>query len=244
MTSTWKDRLTQADISVREERRPFDVAAGLRRLAKEAGYLGPARTQHHSLSARHHLERIARWTVTQPGAAPHVEELTALLADNGTGETESFNGWTEDVDAHGAHIFACTLYLANHPESAVFWWMFAAGAGHSGAAYLLHLHHITAGEMREAAFWRKEVVSLQEHVPDDFDGTIEEFTTELLHGLESYSRYASRHRRDHWNVLVEDHQKRLEQRFEHLADRDDTDGLVARPDRQLPDRIHELADLR
>ncbi|GAA2922635.1 MULTISPECIES: hypothetical protein [Streptomycetaceae] len=246
MSSIWHDRLAEADISVREERRPFDVAAGLRRLAREAGYIGPAPAEPRSLRARHRLGLIAHWTVTQAGAATHVEELTAVIGDNGTGEPEFFNGWT-DVDTHGAHVFACTLYLANHPESAVFWWMFAAGAGHSGSAYLLHLHHITAGEMREAAFWKKQVVSLREHVPDDFDGSTEEFIEELLSGLEIYTGYSVRHR-DSWPTPSGETQKvverHLEERFERLADREENDGIVARPDSQLPDRIHELAELR
>ncbi|WP_030343116.1 hypothetical protein [Streptomyces sp. NRRL S-1022] len=66
----------------------------------------------------------------------------------------------------GIHVFACSLHLANHPESARFWWGFAAGAGHGAAAYCLHLQHLlpsasaqhlTNGELREADVWWERV---------------------------------------------------------------------------------------
>ncbi|MFD3505394.1 hypothetical protein ACFWWR_46165, partial [Streptomyces sp. NPDC058678] len=101
MTTTWHQRLAEADLSVREARRPFDVAAGLRRLAEEAGYVQPT-SEPSSSRARHQLDLIARWTVTEAGAADHVEELAALIGDDGTGELtpDAFTGWTT-VDIHG-----------------------------------------------------------------------------------------------------------------------------------------------
>ncbi|MBL1093138.1 MULTISPECIES: hypothetical protein [Streptomyces] len=48
-------------------------------------------------------------------------------------------GDLEDLDVDGAQVFACMLSLADHPESAQFWWQFAAGAGNRAAAYCLHL---------------------------------------------------------------------------------------------------------
>ncbi|MFF4174128.1 hypothetical protein [Streptomyces sp. NPDC001744] len=95
---------------------------------------------------------MARAAVTQAGAAVHVEELTALLgADgDGNGDIARFEGWTKGVDIEGVQVFACMLYLAHHPESARFWWRFAAGAGSSKAAYCLYLDHLAPGDDREA----------------------------------------------------------------------------------------------
>lgn len=226
MSTTWQRRLAEADISAREQRRPFDVADGLRRLAEEAGYVKPAPVEPRSLLARHRLNQIAHWTVTQAGAAGHVEELTAVLGES-DGSPEPFNGWA-DIDTHGVHVFACTLYLANHPESAAFWWMFAAGAGHPAAAYSLHLLHLTAGEMREAAFWKKQIAA-----PHSTEG--------LINGLEAYSRYSTRHPRHPVTPTTELEQlMKMHERFEHHQN----EGIVTRPDKQLPGQIDELAELR
>ncbi len=64
--NTWEERL--AGASTCESRRPFDVAAGLRRLAQDAGYLpppapAPARERPDSTSAR--LTAVTSWSVTQ-----------------------------------------------------------------------------------------------------------------------------------------------------------------------------------
>ncbi|MGW0779082.1 hypothetical protein ACWD01_37100 [Streptomyces sp. NPDC002835] len=223
MSTLWEQRLAEEDVSARETRRPFDVAAGLRRLAEEAGYVPPAAAEPSSSRARHHLEVVARWVLTQAGAAAHVEELTAVIGDSEFGD---FDGWTDDVDVHGVHVFACTLYLAAHPESALFWWQLAAGAGHSGAAYCLHLHHLSTGEIREAAFWKRQVNML-------FDGPTDEF----FEGLETFTGYTVRHR-THARTTTP---PRLAKEFERLADLHDDGGLVGRPDNQLADHIHDLA---
>ncbi|MFJ3233735.1 hypothetical protein [Streptomyces sp. NPDC086787] len=238
--SIWHQRLAEADISAREPRRPFDVAAGLRRLAQEAGYLAPTAAEPRGSHARHQLDLIAHLVVTQAGAADHVEELAALIGDDGSGEfaPSDFEGWTDAVDIHGVHVFACMLFLANHPESALFWWQFAAGAAHPGAAYCLHLHHLSMGEMREAAFWKDQMSSLRD-VPEEFDGSSEEFTEELIGGLESFACYRVR------NCAARPAPAHgLEERFERLAHRQDDGGLVCRPDRELPDQIQELAAQR
>ncbi|WP_327666906.1 hypothetical protein OHN37_16320 [Streptomyces sp. NBC_00485] len=233
--SKWHQRLAEADLSVRETRRPFDVAAGLRRLAEEAGYVQPA-SEPSSSRARHQLDLIARWTVTEAGAAEHVEELAAIIGDDGISELtpDAFTEWIT-VDIHGVHVFACALYLANHPESAVFWWQLAGGAAHSGAAYCLHLHHLSAGEVREAALWGTQLSTLRERVPEGFDGSAEEFTRELINGLESFADYSVRH-----GAVREVATSWLEKRFERLAHRHDDGGLVCRPDSRLPDQIQEL----
>ncbi|WP_434600019.1 hypothetical protein [Streptomyces sp. A5-4] len=102
----------------------------------------------------------------------------------------------------------------------------AAGAGHSGAAYCLHLHHLSFGEVREAYFWKRQMQKLFG------DGHYEEF----LKGLESFAGYTVRHR-----PLATVPTEGLEAEFERLAEDDDDGGLVCRPDSQLADRIHGLA---
>jgi len=202
------------------------VAAGLRRLAEDAGYILPAAGEPGGSRARHRLDVVTRWVVTQAGAAAHVEVLTAVIGDDGLAPAD-FDGWTDDVDIHGVHVFACTLYLANHPESAVFWWQLAAGAGHSGAAYCLHLHHLSIGEVRDAAFWKRQAAVLLKGAKG---------TEEFFGGLESFTGYAVRN--GGYSVMVT---RCLEEEFERLAGRHDDGGLVGRPDSRLADRIHDLA---
>ncbi|MGA5121319.1 hypothetical protein [Streptomyces pseudogriseolus] len=115
--NTWEERL--AGASTCEPRRPFDVAAGLRRLAQDAGYLpatAPASAPERpdSTVARHLLTAVTSWSVAQAGAASHVKYLADII---GTSRI-AFAGWTDDLDIDGVHVFACSLYLANHPESA------------------------------------------------------------------------------------------------------------------------------
>lgn len=94
----------------------------------------------------------------------------------------------------------------------------------SGAAYCLHLHHHSTGEVREAAFRKHQVNTL-------FKGPTDEF----LDGLESFTGYGVR-RRAQTSVPT-----RLGKEFERLADRHDKGGLIGRPDHQLADGLHNLA---
>jgi hypothetical protein len=233
--NTWEERLASA--STCEPRRPFDVAAGLRRLAQDAGYLpppapapapAPAPDRPDSASARHRLTAVTSWSVTQAGAASHVKYLADII---GTARTV-FEGWTEDLDIDGIHVFACSLYLANHPESARFWWGFAAGAGHGAAAYCLYLQHLTNGELREADLWWGRV----EDALSDTEGgelNVGERAT-LIEVLENFAGYRARtgaHRVVPIGGLCEE--------VDRLADQCD-DGLLGRPDRRLADRLREL----
>ncbi|RSS57484.1 hypothetical protein [Streptomyces sp. WAC01280] len=230
--STWEKLFADADLSVREPRRPFDVGAGLRRIAQDSGYVQPPAGQMpKGPNARRRLGVMARVTVTQAGAASHVEELTALLGD--ADSVAQFDGWTDGVDIEGVQVFACMLYLAHHPESARFWWRFAAGAGYSGAAYCLYLDHLARGEDREARFWRRQVTALFRPNP----GRNPELDPEeFLEALEFFTGYSARN-----NTSRPVATGRLEVEFERLADRQDDDGLVCRPDALLADRIHDLA---
>ncbi|MEU0442042.1 hypothetical protein ABZ202_20150 [Streptomyces sp. NPDC006186] len=52
-----------------------------------------------------------------------------------------------------AWLLGCALHLAGVADGARFWWQYAAGAGHSPAAYCLSLHHHARGEEHAGAFW-------------------------------------------------------------------------------------------
>ncbi|MER5988878.1 hypothetical protein [Streptomyces sp. NPDC001787] len=227
MSSIWEQRLAEADISDREPRRHFDVAAGLRRLAQDAGYVQAPADEPCGSRARRRLGAVTRWVVTQAGAAAHVEELTAVIGDDIDADLApaDFDGWIDEFDIHGVHVFGATLYLARHPESALFWWQLAAGAGHSGAAYCLYLYHLSVGEVREAAFWKRQAVTL-----------FKDPTEEFFDGLESFVGYTVRHSADRAVST-----RCLEEKVERLAVRHDDGGLVYRPDSRLVEGIHELA---
>ncbi|MFY4721491.1 hypothetical protein [Streptomyces sp. LaBMicrA B280] len=227
--NTWEEHLASA--STCEPRRPFDVAAGLRRLARDAGYLlppAPAPMRPESTPARHRLTAVASWSVTQAGAASHVKDLADVI---GTPHTV-FDGWTDDLDIDGIYVFACSLYLANHPESAWFWWGFAAGAGHGAASYCLYLQHLTNGELREADVWWERVEDALSDTEGD-DLNVVERTT-LIDALEGFAGYRAR-TGAHRVVPIGD----LREAVDRLADQYH-DGLLGRPDRRLADRLREL----
>jgi hypothetical protein len=66
----------------------------------------------------------------------------------------------EGPDPDGALYFACLLSLAGCCDGAQFWWQFSAGAGNAVAAQCLHLYHLSRGEVRDAAFWAHQGLSL------------------------------------------------------------------------------------
>ncbi|MFD9132837.1 hypothetical protein ACFVZA_10440 [Streptomyces bottropensis] len=235
--TTWTERLREADPVVREPRRAFDVGEGLRRLAADAGYVPSAPARAAGSDARRRLDLISRWTVTEAGAADHVEELAAVIGHDGTGKPtpDSFTEWMP-VDVHGIHVFACVLHLADHPESAVFWWQIAAGAEHTGAAYCLHLRHLSQGEIREAALWKRQMSAMRDRTAQQwFDGPPNDYTRDLVGAVDAFTAYCARHREP--TPIPTRH---LQERYEALADRHDEDGLVCRPDSRLPHRIQEL----
>lgn len=67
---------------------------------------------------------------------------------------------SDRIHPDGALVFAGLLYLTDREDAAQFWWQFAAGAGNGTAAYCLHLHHLTLGETRDAAYWRGQAAHL------------------------------------------------------------------------------------
>ncbi|GHD52367.1 hypothetical protein [Streptomyces galbus] len=232
--NTWEERL--ANASTCEPRRSFDVAGGLRRLAQDAGYLPPPASapeptpkKPDRTSARHRLTAVSSWSVTQAGAASHVKYLADII---GTTHTV-FEGWTDDLDIDGIHVFACSLYLAHHPESARFWWGLAAGADHGAAAYCLYLQHLTNGEQREADLWWGRVVdALGDSAGGDLNAPAER--TNLSDVLETFAGYRAR-TGAHRVVPIGG----LREEVDRLAGQAD-DGLLGRPDRRLADRLREL----
>ena len=95
---SWDKRLADPNATVREPRRAFDVAAGLSRLAQDAGYgcAPPVRPTREVVPARDRLEVLSRWTLTQAGAAAHVKDLTTCIGDNGFGNlTFEFTRWID-----------------------------------------------------------------------------------------------------------------------------------------------------
>ncbi|MFD8545328.1 hypothetical protein [Streptomyces sp. NPDC059649] len=250
--------LAEAGGKLRVRRRAFDVGAGLRRLAEDAGYvppavdvprvsgLPPAGVEVPSVSrARQQLSVVVRWVLDQPGAAVHVERLAEAIGRKGGAEDGGEDGAAggaedctallvneddlEDLDVDGAQVFACMLSLADHPESAQFWWQFAAGAGNRAAAYCLHLHHLGRGEVAEAEHW----IDLLQNCLDGPDDA-------FMEGMGLFATYV---RRNCPPVRVR--ASGLTAEVERLATREETDDvLVCRPDREIARRLQDCAQHR
>ncbi|WP_318205472.1 hypothetical protein [Streptomyces sp. SCL15-4] len=227
--NTWEDRL--AGASTCEPRRPFDVASGLRRLAQDAGYLPPSAVERpESTAARRQLEAVTVRGVTEADAAAHMKDLTDIIDAPGT----TFEGWTDDLDIVGIHVFACSLHLADHPESARFWWQFAAGAGHGVAAYCLYLQHLMSGELGEADHWWEQVGAILAGPGGGADLDAEQ----LVRLIEVWEHFAG-----HGALTGAERAVPiggLKAEVDRLADLHDDGGLLCRPDRRLADRLREL----
>ncbi|MER8103927.1 hypothetical protein [Kitasatospora sp. NPDC094016] len=72
------------------------------------------------------------------------------------------NGLVARWEPHGGLVFGCLFDLTGRPYHAQWWWQFAAGAGESLAAYCLYLHHVRAGELRDAEHWFHQAARLGE----------------------------------------------------------------------------------
>ncbi|MEU6996202.1 hypothetical protein ABZ953_36830 [Streptomyces sp. NPDC046465] len=203
--------LAQVGTELRTRRRPFDVAAGLRRLAEDAGYVRHTKEMPPVAQARRQLTAVVRGTLDQSGAAVHIERLAQEIGEDGLDGNRTP---LKDLDVGGAHVFACMLHLADHPESAQFWWQLAAGAGNRTAAHCLYLHHLGRGENPEATHWLGQL----QHCHDDPDDTP---TTHPPHGAREPGITAE---------------------VARLAARDDTEAvLVCRPEREIADRLQHCA---
>ncbi|AVZ76854.1 hypothetical protein SLUN_36420 [Streptomyces lunaelactis] len=223
MTSAIDDLLADSAIPPTQPR-AFDVAAALRRLATDAALASPASEVLRASQAGQRLGVVSRWVLNGPGAAIHVDRL-AEGPEGGVQLTE------EQMDVEGALVFACLLYLTGHPESAQFWWQLAAGAGHRGASYCLHLHHLELGEAREARHWYHQVTQ----APSDTSAPDDAF----LEGLELFARYVRVN-----GSAASAPTGGLEAEVDRLASRNKSCGIVSRPDRRLAERLHDFTARR
>ncbi|MFS0698122.1 hypothetical protein [Streptomyces nitrosporeus] len=218
MTRTIDDLLENAAVPVAGSPR-FDVGAALRRLAADATR-GPAAPSAHlagAARAGHQLSTVCRWAINAPSAPAGIRRLADAPTRGAKGE----------FDEDGASIFACLLFLTDHPESAQFWWQLSAGAGNRIAAYCLHLHHLALGEHREAAHWRHEVTA------SAADGSgIDDLLLSCLGAVASYVR-------KNGSVSSTPPTGQLEMEVDRLADEN---GIAGPPDQRLADRLHEFTN--
>lgn len=211
--------LARAGEALRARRRPFNEADGLRRLARKT----PQPHTHDTAlvtRARRQLSVLTRLCLKDPQAARHVEELAACLGDDGDGNRHPP---LEDLDIDGAQLFGCMLHLADHPQSAQFWWELAAGAGHLGAAYCLYLHHTAQGARAQATHWldqlRLQAIDLDE---------------EFFDGAARFTQWMHEHR------PPAAHPSLVDEVFRLALHHSDDQPLVCRPERQIADRLHHL----
>ncbi|MEU3604491.1 hypothetical protein AB0E83_03320 [Streptomyces sp. NPDC035033] len=99
----------------------------------------PGRTTPSSADAAQDLRALCEALVRQTPAAAVSDFVTDQIPE-----------------PHSALVLACILQLADTDEAARFWWQYAAGAGHVGAAYCLYLHHLALGETHTARWWHTQ----------------------------------------------------------------------------------------
>ncbi|MEV7683262.1 hypothetical protein AB0O64_32675 [Streptomyces sp. NPDC088341] len=225
MTSTIDDLLARAAVPTSDPR-AFDVAAALRRLAADAARLTPPPEIERATEAGQMLSVVSRWVLNEPGAAVHMDRI-AVDPEAGALLTE------EQMDVDGAVVFACLLHLTGHPESAQFWWQFAAGAGSGAAAYCLHLHHRRLGESREARHWYHQVTVRME------DGSLAPDES-FIEGLETVARYVCQN-----GSAANAPTGGLEGEVDRLASRNANSHVIVHwPDRRLAEQLHRFTARR
>lgn len=222
--------LAAAGHRLRTGQPTFDVATGLRRLARDTGCLPVPDSVSCVSRALRDLEEFVNWSLGQPGAAIHVERLATTLGDSGAPcRLLTRDQDTEELDLDGSHVFACMLYLADHSQSAQYWWQFTAGAGNGAGALCLHLLHHGRGETPEADHWRDILLHVLEL--DEDPDTEKTFVT----AVGTFAAYTRRHRPPTPVTPV------LDAEVRRLATRDDPDRLVFRPDASLARRLQDCA---
>ncbi|MFF4442401.1 hypothetical protein [Streptomyces sp. NPDC001621] len=222
--------LTAAGCRLRSRQSRFDVAAGLHRLALAAGYLPDSVSVPSVSRALHDLSVFVAWSLDQPGAATHVEQLATVIGDpDAPYLLLTRDSDTENLDVDGAHVFACMLYLADHPESAQFWWRLTAGAGNSASAFCLYLLHYGRGESVEADHWHMALLHL---VDVDEDPAVKE---QFVGAVGAFAAYIHRNRPPAPVTPA------LSAEVQRLATRDDADRLVVRPDAGFAGRLQGCA---
>ncbi|GAA0588838.1 hypothetical protein [Streptomyces crystallinus] len=147
---------TEAEVGAAEQRLAAWVGAPPSRLAARPGRSRPA---------------VWRALLSEPG--PPLDELSA--AQDLTVVCEMFVIHPDALDdltlffaralpePAGARVLGCMLHLTGRPESARFWWQYAAGAGDAAATFCLGLHHRALGEHPEADWWHHQADTLGAH---------------------------------------------------------------------------------
>ncbi|MET9414023.1 hypothetical protein ABZY03_07485 [Streptomyces klenkii] len=207
--------------------RDFDEAAGLRRLAAEAGQPGGVGELAQTRRARQGLGVVCRWILNGPDVAAQVRRLAQALAVQDPRPAHDLLA-LDRIDIEGALVFACLLCLTGHCESAQVWWELAAGAGLRAAAYCLHLHHAGRGELREAEHWLEQAEAPPEGDP----------SPPPVHGffqlLARFTQYAGRH-----GGSAGEPAESLKGAVERLVPAAGC-GIVSRPDEELADELLQL----
>ncbi|WP_326615284.1 hypothetical protein OG949_41040 (plasmid) [Streptomyces scopuliridis] len=230
MTSTIDDLLARASVPTSDPR-TFDVAGALCRLAADTSRVSSPPQTRRATQAGQMLAVVSRWAINEPDAAAHMSEV---VEDPGTGELLTVERLDADGAADGAMVFACLLYLTGHPESAQFWWQFAAGAESRTAAYCLHLHHRHLQEFREARQWYQQVTAPAAPHSQPLD-------EEFIDGLEAVARYVRHH-----GSGASAPTGGLESEVDRLASRNcsPSPAIVRWPDRRLAERLRQFTARR
>ncbi|WP_438484746.1 hypothetical protein [Streptomyces sp. S186] len=125
LTARIAERVWHGALSFDDQMEPARMAA-----LREAGRpCAPCRTHHQ------HLRTLCETVV-----AKQLHKLGTFLS-------------RRVLEPEGALVLGCVLHLARRADSAQFWWQFAAGAGDTGAACCLYLHHMALGEVDQAQLW-------------------------------------------------------------------------------------------
>jgi hypothetical protein len=126
-----------------------------------------------TLSAAERLVRATRRRLAQEttdealrcGREELVYELNLtcalVLGDTRAAAVLAYLNDAERLEAEGALVFGCLLYLTGRAVAGCFWWRFAAGAGIHLGAYCLYLYHAQSGDYRDALYWRAESDALR-----------------------------------------------------------------------------------
>lgn len=125
---------TSSDIDAAHQRLIDRVAA------RAAAPAVPRKAAVGRRSGRQELHTLCTLVVSEPNA---VDDLVAFVSDCMPGTV-------------GGRVLGSILYLRGRPESARFWWQYAAGDGDRAALYCLYLHHHAIGETGEAALWLEQ----------------------------------------------------------------------------------------
>ncbi|MET8703821.1 hypothetical protein ABZW10_33965 [Kitasatospora sp. NPDC004723] len=159
------DRLLEGAVPRRAARPCYDLEAGRRyiadRLAARPTTPSPAAPPGGSVPVPASL-----WPQVQAGmliddAARDLKALSKGVIHEPDAGTW-VNGLVTRWEPHGGLVFGCLFDLTGRPYHAQWWWQFAAGAGESLAAYCLYLHHVRAGELRDAEHWFHQAARLGE----------------------------------------------------------------------------------